>query len=459
MTVSYFLTRPLPSKKAKKLDADKAKEKKERLTSIYARICYASLKFKYYIPERINPKFWNKTTQRAKQSDSFLEHPEFNTRLNNIQSTIRNTYRKYINDTGKIPDPNTLRSLLDKEIKEIDFKSTADTFFSFFEEIIKQSENGVRLHPKTGKPISKNTLKTYVTTLKHLTEYQGTIKKKICFDTIDLDFYSSYTEYLMKGKKTNPKTEKQVLLNLSTNTVGKHIQVIKLILNEATERGLNSNLSFKSKRFVTIREKSDNIYLTESEIKEIENLDLSANQKLERVRDLFLIGCYTGLRYSDYSILKPEQIKDGFIQTTQVKTGDQVVIPIHPTVKKIIDKYNGTLPRSISNQKTNEYLKDLGKKVPSLKMPFVKNRTKGGLKTTGKEDGTDFKKWELLTTHTARRSFATNEYLAGTPTITIMAITGHRTEKAFLKYIKLSPNEHAKLLKLHWSKRHGLQAI
>lgn len=225
-------------------------------------------------------------------------------------------------------------------------------------------------------------------------------------------------------------------------------------MNDATERGVNTNLSFKSKRFVTVREKSDSIYLKENEIKEIESLDLTNDTKLEKVRDLFLIGCYTGLRYSDYSILKPEQMKDGFIETTQIKTGEPVVIPIHPTVKRIIEKYNGILPASISNQNTNVYLKELGKKVNCLKNTFSKTITKGGLTITE-----NFEKWELLCTHTARRSFASNEYLAGTPTLTIMAITGHKTEKAFLRYIKLTPNEHAKLLKLQWQKRFDLKAV
>ncbi|MFL5739874.1 MAG: site-specific integrase [Flavisolibacter sp.] len=440
MTVSFFLTRPRAVAE----------------TSIFARISYSGHKLKYYIPEKINPKFWNKDNQRAKQSDKFREYPEFNARLNNILVSINNTYRKCINDNaGVIPNPETLKVLLDREIKRIQpDKTKANTFLSFFQEIIDYSKTGIRLHPKTGKPISKNTLKTYVTTLKHLNEYQGTTKKKIDFDIIDLDFYTRYTEYLMKGKRINPETKKTEPLNLSTNTVGKHIQVIKMILNEATERGLNSNLSFKSKRFVTLREKSDSIYLSEKEIKELENLDLNGHGKMERVRDLFVIGCYTGLRYSDYSILKPSNIKDGFIETTQMKTGEPVVIPIHPTVKRIIDKYSGNLPRSISNQKTNEYLKDLGKKLDSLKSEISKTMTKGGLKTVR-----NFAKWELLTSHTARRSFATNEFLAGTPTLTIMAITGHKTEKAFLKYIKLTPTEHAKLLKLQWNKRHSLQIV
>lgn len=428
MQISFYLKRP-------KATID---------TVIYARISYNGYQTKYYLPEKINPKFWSKETQAAKQTEKFKEFPEFNQRLKNIASDIRNVYRTYMNDKGGvIPNPDTLRELLDREIKKKEpEKNKLKTFFGFYEELINQSRAGVRLHPKTGKPISINTLKTYVTTFKHLSAFQATRKKRIEFNNIDLDFYSDYTEYLTKK------------LKLSANTIGKHIQIIKLILNEATERGLNTNLSFKSKRFVTIREKTDSIYLNEKEIKEIELLDLSNDKRLERVRDLFLIGCYTGLRYSDYSILKPEQMKDGFIETTQIKTGEPVVIPIHHTVKRIIEKYNGELPRSISNQKTNEYLKQFGKRAASLNKNVSITFTKGGVKVIE-----NYKKYELLTSHTARRSFATNEYLAGTPTITIMAITGHKTEKAFMRYIKLTPNEHAKLLKLHWQNRDKMRAV
>lgn len=351
-------------------------------TGIFARISYNGYQTKYYLPEKIHPRNWSKETQRAKQTEKFKEYPEFNQRISNILSNINNVYRSYLNNKGAIPNPETLKELLDKEIKKrVSEKDKIKSFFGFFDNLIKHSDAGIRMHPKTGKPINKNTIKTYVTTYKHLLEFQKTRKKEIDFKNIDLDFYTDYTEYLIKKVK------------LSTNSIGKHIQIIKLILNDATERGVNTNLSFKSKRFVTVREKSDSIYLKKNEIKEIEDLDLSNDVRLERVRDLFLIGCYTGLRYSDYSILRPDQIKDGFIETTQIKTEEPVVIPIHPTVKRIIEKYNGVLPVSISNQKTNDYLKELGKKVECLKNTFSKTMTKGGLTVVE-----TFEKWELLCT-------------------------------------------------------------
>lgn len=363
------------------------------------------------------------------------EAPEFNRRLDEIERTVKNVFRGYQNDhSNELPTPAHLKQLLDTEFGRT--TTAKKEFLDFFQDIINSSRSGIRVHPQTGKPISPNTIKTYVTTLAHLKAFAEKARRKTTFESATLEFYSDYTEYLVKT------------LKLSTNSVGRDIKIVKTILSEATERGLNANMAYKGKRFVVGKETSDSIYLNETEIKEIEGLDLSHNLKLDRVRDLFVIGCYTGLRYSDYSILRPDDLKGDFIDITQTKTGDPVVIPVHPSVKGIVEKYNGHLPKPISNQKTNDYLKDVGKLARSLEVKVTQEFTKGGVRLSQ-----SFIKWELLTTHAARRSFATNEYLAGTPTVTIMAITGHRTEKAFLRYIKLTPKEHAKLLQLHWQNR------
>lgn len=410
----------------------------EKPTPIICYTRYKGQRLKYYTSELIHPKHWedrknSKNYQRAK--NSLKEAPELNRRLDEIERTIKNVFRGYLNDySNEIPTPERLKLLLDAEFNRVTVKKK--DFLDFMQEIIDSSRNGTRLQPTTGKPIAKNTIKTYVTTLAHIKDFIEQTKRKVTFETINLDFYSDYTEYLVKTVKLAP------------NSVGKDIKVIKIIMNEATDRGLNKNLAYKSKRFVVSKEISDSIYLNEAEIKEIEGLKITDNPRLERVRDLFIIGCYTGLRYSDYSVLRPEHLQGDFIEITQVKTGDPVVIPIHPAVKAIIAKYNGALPKPISNQKTNDYLKELGKLVKSLNVTVIQEYTKAGIKVSQ-----TFQKRELLTSHTARRSFATNEYLAGTPTVTIMAITGHRTEKSFLRYIKLTPKEHAKLMQLHWQKR------
>lgn len=136
-------------------------------------------------------------------------------------------------------------------------------------------------------------------------------------------------------------------------------------MNEAFEAGITSNLSRKNRHFITMKGPAEGIYLNKEELKAIEELDLSGNRSLGKVRDLFLIGCYTGLRYSDYSTLTTHKIKDGFIRGTQKKTGDPVTILLHDAVIRILRKYPNGLPISFSNPKTNQYLKDVGKGYPS----------------------------------------------------------------------------------------------
>ena len=108
-----------------------------------------------------------------------------------------------------------------------------------------------------------------------------------------------------------------------------------------------------------------------------------------------------------------------------------------------MDKYDGSLPNAISDQKMNDYLKEIAEKAKLTEI-IIKAQTRGGSKTE-----TSHNKWELVTVHTARRSFATNAFLAGVPSISIMKITGHRSEKSFLKYIKITQEQNADLMANH----------
>ncbi len=216
-------------------------------------------------------------------------------------------------------------------------------------------------------------------------------------------------------------------------------------MSEAFELDLHSNLSYRSSWFIAIREESTSIFLTEQEIIDILDIDLTHNKMLELVRDLFVIGCYTGLRFSDYSNLSRDNIVGDNLVVTTYKTGKVVTIPIHPVVQAIFDKYNGVLRIGISNQKSNTYLKEIGQLLPALLEKVTTTITKGATKYTERKA-----RWQMLSTHTARRSFATNAYKRNIPTMTIMAITGHTTEKSFRKYIKVTETEHAEIFRKHW---------
>jgi site-specific recombinase XerD len=390
--------------------------------------------------ERIAPKYWEtdkkkRNFQRAKETKQFPEFPEFNTRLDKIEQDAKDVFRKYENDNDhQQPTVELLRSLLSKKFNPTEHTIKKD-LFSFIDKFIEESRH--KVNTKTEKLFASGTIQVYQNTRKVLEEYKKKRRKRIDFDTIDLDFYHDFTDYL--------RTE----MRYSNNTIGKHVKTLKTFLSDATERGINNNLSFRSKRFKVITETTDSIYLNREELNAIQELDLTNNQRLEKVRDLFLVGCWTGLRFSDFSNIKPENIKGDFIELETKKTAESVVIPLHPVVKNIMRKYQqryaNSFPPAISNVKMNAYLKELGQMINLFHVKTSTGITKGGKFVT-----TTQQKYELITTHTARRSFATNLYLEDFPVSSIMKITGHRTEKAFQRYIKITPTENAKILQLHW---------
>lgn len=209
----------------------------------------------------------------------------------------------------------------------------------------------------------------------------------------------------------------------------------------------------KYQLFKNVSEESQSIALNDSELDMLARFDFSRSARLDRTRDLFLVGCYTGLRFSDFTRIREENISGGMLTMQQQKTNEFVTIPLHPVFLRIWEKYSGNLPGNISNQKFNDNLKDVCREA-GLTEHVIKSITKGGKKLT-----TVYEKWQLVSSHTARRSFATNLYKSGFPSLSIMQITGHKTESSFLKYIKVTKEEHAKMLMAHWQKNGSLLKI
>ena len=393
--------------------------KSKENTLIYLLYNFNNQRLKYSFNQKINPKFWNAEKQRVKETKAFPEYVEFNAMLNTIETTINNIYRRFFND-NIIPTPKLLKEELDsvlvskqQVLKELDF-------FNFVSDLINSSTKEER------------TTSQYKQTLRVLKEYERDIKKEISFDSINMDFYDSFVGYLRRR-------------GYSENTIGGYIKEIKVFMNEALDRKLTSNTEFRNRRFKTLSETTDKIYLNLDEVQKMYDLDLSKNKRLEKVRDLFVIGCYTGLRFSDLSQITSKNIINNGTQlkVKTEKTGEFVVIPLHKTIKEIIQKYDNEIPPAPSNQKMNDYIKEVAE-LAGIKDTVSLSITKGGEKQT-----TVCEKWEQVTVHTARRSFATNMYLLDIPTISIMKITGHRTEKAFLLYIKISQEENANKLLNH----------
>jgi len=440
------------------------KDSKQSETAIFVRISYGAtsartdskeyIQLKYYIAKSINPAFWNPTTNRAKGTKDFPEHPEFNSRLNIIESTINSVFLK-LENANIAPTNEILKKELDKLLKPESIQFSADTIdvkkmslLQFIDYLIDTTNN------------KQSTVKSYKVVKKNLLDYQTEKKKVLNFKSIDIDFYNSFVDYL-----TNPKTlkNKEGLSvkhpGLSMNTIGTRIKVLKTFLNEANERNIEVSNDYKKKSFKKPSEETNSIYLNESELMKMYNLETlpecvellkkeykreTLPEHLSKVRDLFLIGCYTGLRFSDLSKLKSENItNENTINFKTQKTNQNVVIPIHPIVREIFEKYDYQLPRAISNQKFNDYLKNVAM-VAGINEMITTESTKGGFKVSHTTE-----KYNLVHSHTARRSFATNAFLSEVPSISIMRITGHKTESAFMKYIKMSATDNAIKMQSH----------
>jgi integrase len=404
----------------------------------------------------INHLLWSNDTQQAKQKadvfkflagDSKNEdqgRKKFNDKVTELRAFIESEImladlESIVEQSqGKLPDNAKRKKDVSKWLQTIVEKfwhpeKYSTNLFSFIQNFIDQAET--RPNPKSGRPVCYKMRREYEVSFGYLKEFAENNNRKIDYKDIDLNFYDDFTKFLQKK-------------NLATNTIGKKIQTLKVFLNAAKEENKNPFDAYKSHRFAAISEEADTIALTEQELSSLQELDYSKNGHFEKVRDLFLVGCWTGCRFSDISQVTPESIEGGMIHIKQHKTGKRVIIPLHPVVTSILNKYNGTLPEPISNQKFNEALKLIAAEA-KINSPVFKRITKGG-----KIEANTFEKNKLVTTHTARRSFATNLYKSGFPSISIMAITGHTTERSFLKYIKVSPDEHAIKLQKHWDNKH-----
>lgn len=416
--------------------------KSDTPSTIQMKVYFNGVRFTYSTGEKIHPDYWEEGKNKElpykiiyPRGEKFQnirdELGETADQLEKYSAEIKRIYSE-LRSAEKPITPEILKSEMDKVFK-IRIEKQVFNLLDVAELVINESKDGIR-QTKNKTRIREVTIKGYTTTKNHLEEFKKNTGHRLQLDRIDLSFYNKFVKYFQDQ-------------DFATNTIGKNVKNVKVFMKEAYKRGLTNNSAFMDEDFRIINEDTDQIYLNSEELNQIYEKDLSKDPRLDRVRDIFIIGCWTGLRFADLSHFNHENITeiDGqeFIKIKTQKTGEVVIIPMHWTIKEILNKYDGNIPRIISNQKMNEYIKKAVKKA-KIKHPVWISKTKAGkvVKTTKP-------KCDLVTMHTARRSFATNMYLADFPTISIMKITGHKTEKSFLKYIRISQEENARKIAKH----------
>jgi integrase len=376
---------------------------------------------------QVVPKFWDAQSETIKAGMVFDNEKRFtfNTAVAERKKLIHAVYLKH----GVELTSDTLEVEIDKVRNPEKYEVEPDTFLTFVSKWIADADK--RRDPKTGRLYSADTTQQYRYAEKHLRDFAASQGKvDFGFDEIDKNFYDGFVSYL------------QVKRNMKANSVGKYVKSLKTLLKEAREQGYHNSESFRS--FKVYKEETDNVYLDENELQTLKNVDLSGVPYLDKARDLVIIQSWTGVRHSDLGKITTANLKGDFFVFRQQKTNDEVNIPLHCVVKEIIEKYGGNLPTVPVRQRYNEYIRSA-----ALAAGFTSKET---LTRTvgGKLVSDDFEKWQCVSSHTARRSFCTNMYKRGLPTLMIMAVSGHRSESSFLQYIKVKQSEHAEMMKKEW---------
>jgi integrase len=283
--------------------------------------------------------------------------------------------------------------------------------------------------------VSPGQIKDYKMLRKHLMNFKQYSSQPLMFGNLNLQFYNEFLDYLFyKAEKPDGS------IGLLTNSAGKVIRLLKGFVNYQIAKGAIPIIDLKNFKVVT--EETDAVYLNEKELATIYAMDLSGDRELEAIRDIFIVGCFTGLRYSDLSTLSPEHIDliNGNIHIKQRKVHKAVIIPMIDYVPEILHKYDYKLP-IITCHKFNGRLKELGEKAQlKQKIEVVRKKGRNRVKEV-------FEKWEMLSSHTCRRSFCTNMYLSGCPAEELMRISGHKSPSAFMCYIKVDNQQAANRLK------------
>jgi integrase len=252
-----------------------------------------------------------------------------------------------------------------------------------------------------------------------LLEFEKHTREKLRFDKITPLFFENFYSYLINEKQ---------LLN---NTAHKVVQFFKSFMIWANTNNFTDNTSYRT--FKSKAEQNEVIYLTWDELMDLYNMEVD-NERLKRVRDLFVFQCFTGVRFSDIENLSWDDIKNNTWNLRTQKTKDIIQIPLNPYALSILAKYNDwekPLP-VISNQKMNKYVKELCKKAKiNDTVKIVQYRGSERIENT-------YKKYEVIGSHTARRTFISLSLQKGMKPDVIMAITGHKTYRMMQKYLKIA---------------------
>lgn len=306
---------------------------------------------------------------------------------------------------------------------------TLGSYLALYQE---QAEQGIRKTQK-GTSFSPGTLKSIRLARRQFEMFQAKSGRTYDFEDIDYGFRTMFLSYLYGDMKYN------------VNTAAKCINTLVTMLGAAEAEGYHSNVKCLSRQFRAKRKDVDNVYLTKEELRAMMEADISHLSKLHEVaRDIFMVGVYTAQRVSDYNNIARENIVPGpdgglVVRVRQKKTGTWVTVPVKEELRQILMKYDYKLPH-VAEQSINSCIKEVAK-AAGVDTPVTVEKTSGGVSALQTKP-----KYELIHTHTARRTGATLMYLAGMDVFNICSVTGHSSIAMLKKYIKADDLDRARLI-------------
>lgn len=390
---------------------------------IRMRVNFASKRIEFTTGYRIDASKWDADKQRVKNGCSNKlkqSASEINASLLEYYTEIQSIFKRFeVEDVMPTPEQikkafNALHKPVSEEPKPKKEALPCD-FFQVFDDFV---EDCGRQNNWTDSTFEK-----FAAVKNHLTNF----REGLTFEFFDERGLNDYISYLRDVKE------------MRNTTIGKQLSFLKWFLRWAFKKGVHQNNAYDNYKPKLKSTQKKIIFLTWDELNRLREFKIPSNkQALERVRDVFLFQCFTGLRYSDVFNLRRSDIKGDHIEVTTVKTSDSLIIELNNHSKAILDKYKDVafeddkvLP-VITNQKMNDYLKELAE-LAGIDEPVRQTYYRGNERI---DEVTP--KYALLGTHAGRRTFICNALALGIPPQVVMKWTGHSDYKAMKPYIDIA---------------------
>lgn len=408
-----------------------------RTSVVLLNVAFRGYRLRFGTGISVDPRHWNKDRQEPRATD-----PLRNAHVKQMVAITNEVHRAY-NDLGfdskdelvTQRELSAFKSRVKAFVTPSQVQSGSTGLLDDFQEFIDTYTIRTGGGQVTAKRPGKSALNSYRQTRDALTAWSRTRRRQLTYTGITLDFYTDFCTWLAESK------------GLVDASISNHIKVLKVFMKWAFEKGYHQTTDYQ--RFYRDKRNVESVALSLNELRTLRDLDLSDSPRLARVRDHFLLQAFTGLRYGDLQRLQPLHFDDArtLIRITTTKTDTDCIIPITKPLSELLERYPSRIFEFPSAVKQNQYLKEVGQRAG-----FDSSETISVFRL-GKREEIIRPRYELLTTHVARRTYVTTSVRFGVPEAVISAVTGHSARGMLQQhYIRLDAEAICEIITTAWEK-------